>query len=272
MPAGRARDGDPVAPVHEPALVLVVRDARRRPEHAARVGVVVRVALVERGEGRRLPLEARHEVGPRVAEDAGPRAGCTDERTCLEVAQDAGTAVGGGVPHRQEHVVLRGRREGAQLGVHALDRPEQLVGGVDQVRTEVEQRDAVAQAGRGGGDLDHLGAGRSHRLHSRREVGRHALKIVRRHHDAPSARRRDEIVEAGTPFDIDVFGAAPQGLGQGPEGERDDEPVALGRGQEGRRGYRALVGVVPAQKRLEVFLQLHTDEQHSYESQSFGQI
>ena len=64
--------------------------------------------------------------------------GRADDGAGLQVADDAVA----GVHEREEHVVDGRRGAGVQLGVHLLDRAEQLDGRVDQVRAEVEQEPA----------------------------------------------------------------------------------------------------------------------------------
>ena len=73
--------------------------------------------------------------------------------------------------------------------------------------SDLEQRQAIAQAIRLRGNLDHLGAGRAHRRARSGKIGRHLVEIVRRQDDAAAVCARDEIVEPRLPFDVDELGA-----------------------------------------------------------------
>src|SRR5450830_1259931 len=128
---GRARDRDALCPTHEPALVRL----------AGVVVLGVRDVVHDR-ERRRLGLERRHEVGPRVAQHTGARTGRPDQCAGLQVAVHLDSVRPCGVLQGEEHVVVDGRRERAKLGVDGDDGTEQLDCRVDEVRAEIEQQTA----------------------------------------------------------------------------------------------------------------------------------
>ena len=92
--------------------------------------------------------------------------------------------------------------------------PMRTVPSPADLRAEIEQRQAVAEARRLDGQLDDLGAGGAHRLRPRRQIGRHAVEVVHRQHHAPARGFGDEVGEVGLPLDVDVFGAARERLAE----------------------------------------------------------
>ncbi len=75
---------------------------------------------------------------------------------------------------------------------------------------QFEERQTVGQPRGFDCDLHDTRSGGVHGAGSRREIGRHAVEIVRRQHDPIGVLRNQPSVESGTELDVHEFGAQGQ--------------------------------------------------------------
>ena len=164
-----------------------------------------------RGAKRRVVDRRRHRVADGAADHAVDLRRCGDgsesvffeERVGRDLADAADAAAVG--PSRSEPRGEDSRREPVRAHADQDHVARRVPRGA-----EFQERQAIAQRRRRRGDLDHLRAGRAHRVHARGKVDRHAVVVVRREHDAPAGGLCDQIVEMRAPLEVDPLRAFAQ--------------------------------------------------------------